>query len=56
MPTNSQTGATSGDGFWWSRSISINGTEHWNSAPSVFSKQIEGQLFLIQQQTLLKKQ
>ena len=43
---NSTAGATSGDGFVAGADpSSLNGTEHWNSAPPVFTKQVEGQLF-----------
>jgi hypothetical protein len=43
---NSTAGATSGDGFVAGADPSgLNGTEHWNSAPSVFVQQVEGQLF-----------
>ena len=43
---NSTAGATSGDGFVAGADPSgFNGTEHWNSAPPVFTKQVEGQLF-----------
>ena len=43
---NSTAGATSGDGFVAGADPSgFNGTEHWNSAPPVFAKSTEGQLF-----------
>jgi hypothetical protein len=43
---NSTAGATSGDGFVAGADPSgFNGTEHWNSAPSIFSQIEEGQLF-----------
>ena len=43
---NSTAGATSGDGFVAGADpSSLNGTEHWNSAPPVFNQITEGQLF-----------
>ena len=43
---NSTAGATSGDGFVAGADPSgFNGTEHWNSAPSVFNQITEGQLY-----------